>query len=1355
MTVAQFRCLVGVGICLTGWLSASADFNYSARCYVQRGLIGHFDAIENAGYGVHDAAATVWKNLSDTAGVGDLSVAALATWSWDAKGLNYTSGDNNSITRLITEGALSFTKFTFENVLHTGSNGAIRRWEVYPWASTFESWTSDTEGYLERINNTRIAAMNPKQANAELQFATTYDGYFHTTRVYKDGVLASKIATVAKYSFTGRMAFFGGSASGSQAHALRIYDRDLSEEELALNNVIDQLRFLGKTPATATLPSGWGWSFDAAGVLRTASGRVLLRPEPETAGRAITGAVYGTAGEDTTCTVTFGSGTAGVTNALYLAWGASDCGENPEAWPELRRLVLVPPDVDELTVTIPSECATFAANVYTRFFLAEASVPYDHLLEYIAVDGRQYLDTGYFANSGTLVDYDFFLNDLTAQQRPFGADSDLDNGVMFSCSVYFNGGANWAFATQNGKGNWCGTSYAAKKERARIRLDVAGNGEGANAAFPTLTVVSPSYNFTAKPNPNPLRTNTATRNLSLFASARENNAHINPLRNAWFYSCQIYDNGELQRHYLPCVLNGRAALYDVVANTVNYSSTGTDFLAAGGNVDNVFSPGEHAQSTFYLGHVPHGAYRVDTGTTPMTVDYDLFYEGGGSKYGLAPLTLAGTRNGFGGVFTVYEGLLSASFGNGLGADDHLVLNGGLWHVPGGTIAANLGVGAGEVSLTGEKAGFGAFGEDVSVRLGDGNTVAYPTGFFDTSMLVLNDAYCAGVLTWEQALVGSGSDALAVSTDAGKAVFADSVTGLSLTKEGDGELRFQGTANSFANFAALAGSVAFADANGAAATYTGSGTFSVGDASKYSKVTFDRTALTLEGTLTVGAKSELDLRDGSTLTGHNVNLGSLGPGQQTGVMVLDNATGTVGTVTLGGWNGWDLMGRMVLTNDARLVAEKFWAENGQSYQYGGYLGITHADSGSFSLGRRQNVAASYYLYGGTLERIPSSGNFQLGMSGSGTESSKRATGRLYVERTGVLKTHCQYPSYGRIRYAKGELYVRNGGTYYADYPNALVELCVGDEGSGYFEVASGGVVDVAGYVKSCSSYTHGEREGEIRLLTGGLLKVRGIWRDTAACTRTTLIYDGGEVQVNGEPRLPFTENFTEAFVGVAGGVIDTNGKDVTFRQSFAARPDQTWKAPTNAAEVAACAAFTKAGEGTLTLAAPNTYACATCVSNGTLKLSVEGALPSGGVLRLAAGTTVDLSSTSQTVSQLAGAGTISSGSLAVTDTVWPGVGGADGTLAVYAVPFTFTKLGYRVSEDGTAGCLKVPTTVDLDEVEIVIEQPENKGAKAITLIEAASMTGTPVCQGLPKEYRLSVAGNRLMLMENRGTALYIR
>ena len=37
---------------------------YTARDYVQDGLVAMWDGIENAGWGTHDDAATVWKDLT-------------------------------------------------------------------------------------------------------------------------------------------------------------------------------------------------------------------------------------------------------------------------------------------------------------------------------------------------------------------------------------------------------------------------------------------------------------------------------------------------------------------------------------------------------------------------------------------------------------------------------------------------------------------------------------------------------------------------------------------------------------------------------------------------------------------------------------------------------------------------------------------------------------------------------------------------------------------------------------------------------------------------------------------------------------------------------------------------------------------------------------------------------------------------------------------------------------------------------------------------------------------------------------------------------------------------------------------
>ena len=50
---------------------------YTAKDYVQDGLIAMWDGIENAGWGVHDPNATVWKDL---VGGYDLTVPPSLTW---------------------------------------------------------------------------------------------------------------------------------------------------------------------------------------------------------------------------------------------------------------------------------------------------------------------------------------------------------------------------------------------------------------------------------------------------------------------------------------------------------------------------------------------------------------------------------------------------------------------------------------------------------------------------------------------------------------------------------------------------------------------------------------------------------------------------------------------------------------------------------------------------------------------------------------------------------------------------------------------------------------------------------------------------------------------------------------------------------------------------------------------------------------------------------------------------------------------------------------------------------------------------------------------------------------------------
>ena len=71
--------LEGGGVMLIGMRNAMlAGAGLSAKSYIQDGLVAMWDGIENAGWGVHDPNATVWKDLSGNGY--DLEVVRPSAW---------------------------------------------------------------------------------------------------------------------------------------------------------------------------------------------------------------------------------------------------------------------------------------------------------------------------------------------------------------------------------------------------------------------------------------------------------------------------------------------------------------------------------------------------------------------------------------------------------------------------------------------------------------------------------------------------------------------------------------------------------------------------------------------------------------------------------------------------------------------------------------------------------------------------------------------------------------------------------------------------------------------------------------------------------------------------------------------------------------------------------------------------------------------------------------------------------------------------------------------------------------------------------------------------------------------------
>ena len=85
--------------------------------------------------------------------------------------------------------------------------------------------------------------------------------------------------------------------------------------------------------------------------------------------------------------------------------------------------------------------------------------------------GNQAVNTGYFAKPSTRIVVDYAFTSATpTQQRVFGAASD-DAAAQLSCAHYINGNGKYAWAIQNGYGNWQSLEVPVDTSRRTLDLD--------------------------------------------------------------------------------------------------------------------------------------------------------------------------------------------------------------------------------------------------------------------------------------------------------------------------------------------------------------------------------------------------------------------------------------------------------------------------------------------------------------------------------------------------------------------------------------------------------------------------------------------------------------------------------------------------------------------------------------------------------------------------------------------------------------------------------------------------------------------------------------------------------------------
>jgi len=208
-----------------------APIGPTARDYVQNGLIAMWDGEWNAGEGVHDSAATTWKDLS-----GRENSIPLTAGSWGSDHF-ICSGESGRLDHFI-DGieTIEFVGRRTSSATYQVAIGLARQSSNY-----YSRYVAFSRGYANF--GSYLPGMLSNE-NVVESLATNFSDLFRNGEQEEPDVGAGDYFGVG--SSTGVVLGRSGSGNypfGGDIYAIRLYSRALTAEEIAHNYAVDKERF--------------------------------------------------------------------------------------------------------------------------------------------------------------------------------------------------------------------------------------------------------------------------------------------------------------------------------------------------------------------------------------------------------------------------------------------------------------------------------------------------------------------------------------------------------------------------------------------------------------------------------------------------------------------------------------------------------------------------------------------------------------------------------------------------------------------------------------------------------------------------------------------------------------------------------------------------------------------------------------------------------------------------------------------------------------------------------------------------------------------------------------------------------